>query len=112
MGSVRVGLVIAAILGLADVAALATGDGEFPPVWVAVVAVILGLITLVGVFLGWRGSRNGIGVVILSRALSALSALPAFFIEDVPGGAQVVALVFILVTAVVIALLLPAWRRR
>ena len=78
------GLVLAGLLGLGDVIGIVTGGVDGPPFPVLIAGAVLGVITLVGVVLGWRGSRAGIVTVIVTRLLSALTAVPAFFVDDVP----------------------------
>lgn len=109
---ITIGLVLAGLLGLADVVSLPFGDGETPPVPVAIASAILGLITLTGVVLAWRGRRGGIVAVIVTRLLSALSAVPAFFVDDVPGPLVGVAAFGVGVTLASIVLVTPALRTR
>jgi len=107
-----VGLVLAGLLGLGDAIGIVTGGGEGPPFPVLVAGAVFGVITLIGVALGWRGSRTGIVAVIVTRLLSALTAVPAFFVDDVPAGAVGVAGFGIGVTLLAVALLAPALRQR
>ena len=100
----KAGLIIAAILGLLDIGLIGSG-GDFPPRSVALAAAALGVITLVAVWLGWRGNRPALTVVIAARVLSALGAVPAFFAADVPVAAQVAAGAVIAATVVCVALL-------
>ncbi|GIF51475.1 hypothetical protein DFJ67_7368 [Asanoa ferruginea] len=103
------GLVLAGLLGLGDVISIVGGvDG--PPLAVLIAGSLLGVITLVGVVLGWRGSRAGIVTVVVTRLLSALTAVPAFFVDDVPDGAVGFAAVGVAVTLITVALLAPALR--
>ncbi|MEV0971153.1 hypothetical protein [Microtetraspora glauca] len=106
------GLVVAALLGLGDVVTLPFGDGEHPPFAIAVAGAVLGLITLGGVVLAWRGSRVGAVAVIVSRLLSGLTAVPAFFADDVPAPAIGMAAFGVLVTLASIAMIAPALRSR
>ncbi|GAB3831063.1 hypothetical protein ACFPIJ_30350 [Dactylosporangium cerinum] len=112
MRTFRIGLVIAALLGVADIAAAIAGGGDTPPLPVAVAAVALGLITLVAAGYGWRGRRSAVGTVVVTRVLSALGAVPAFFADDVPAAFIASAAVLVVLTAVVAALLAPRLRRR
>ncbi|WP_211592785.1 MULTISPECIES: hypothetical protein [unclassified Microbispora] len=107
-----IGLVLAGLFGLSDVISVPLGDGEHPPFAVALAGGVLGLITVVGVVLAWRGSRAGVVAVIVTRLLSALSAVPAFFAEGVPAPAVAVAATGIVLTLVCVALLAPALRSR
>ena len=84
----KTGLAIAALLALVDVvsAFFPTPDGEDgPPLGVLVLGGILGVLTLALVRPAWRGNRTAARVAVGARILSALSAVPAFFV-DVPAG--------------------------
>jgi hypothetical protein len=107
------GLVIAALLAVGDITTPLTSDGEHPPMAVGVVAAVLGLITAVGIVQAWRGrgGRGWISAVIVTRLLSAMTAVPAFFACGVPAGAQIVAALGIAVTLVCVALLATRLRR-
>ncbi len=105
-----IGLVLAGLFALMDVIPLPAGDGEHPPVAVVIAGAVLGLITLVGIVPAWRGSRAGVVAVIVTRLLSALTAVPAFFVEGVPGPAVGAAAAGIVLTLVCVALLAPALR--
>jgi hypothetical protein len=52
----KIGLVLAFLLGISDIAFLATlsGDGEKPPVAIVVLSVLVGIVTLVLVVGAWR----------------------------------------------------------
>ena len=50
-----------------------------------VFATVMGIVTLVGaVIVARSGRRSGLRVMAVSRILSAVTALPAFFVPDVP----------------------------
>ncbi|MFB6956738.1 hypothetical protein ACFCYB_06780 [Streptomyces sp. NPDC056309] len=106
------GLVLAGLLSLIDVVSMPFGDGEHPPFAVAVAGAVIGLITLVGVVLAWRGSRAGAVAVIVTRLLSALSAVPVFFADDVPGALVGLVVLAILLTLACVALIAPGLRDR
>ena len=115
-GKNKTGLVIAAVLGLADLASLAgpqpAPGEEGPPMGVLIAASVLGLITLVGVAYTWRtGNRMGSRVVAGTRILSAVTAVPAFFVEDVPPGLVALAAVGVAVTVLCVWLVLSPPRR-
>jgi hypothetical protein len=108
----KVGLVLATLLGIADLASLLqpTPDGEVgPPFSILLVDGLLGVLTIVGVVIAWRSaSRGAIRVVAGARILSAITALPAFFV-DVPAALKVLVGVIVLVTlAVVVMIMTPA----
>jgi hypothetical protein len=54
--------------------------------------------------LAWRGRRWALAPLVTLRALSALSALPAFLVDGVPAAAQVLAAVMMGLTVLGIAL--------
>lgn len=104
------GLILGGLLGLVDVIPLPGGDGAQPPFAVVVAGAVLGLITLAGCFLAWRGSRTGAVAVIVSRLLSGLTAVPAFFVEGVAVEARGAAAVGVVLTLACVALVAPALR--
>lgn len=108
---IKFGLVLAGLLGAADLAVPFATDGESPPMLVALIAAALGVATLAALVPAWRGARAAIGIVVGTRLASALSAVPAFFASDVPAAAVVAAGVIVVVTLVSVALLAPALRR-
>ncbi|GLW96045.1 hypothetical protein [Microtetraspora sp. NBRC 16547] len=107
-----VGLILGGLLGLIDMVGVVLGDGEHPPFALAVAGAVLGLITLGGVVLAWRGSRAGAVAVIVTRLLSGLSAVPAFFVDGVPAEAVGAASVGVVLALVCVALVAPALRSR
>lgn len=67
------GLVICTVLGTLDVLSVAGAGAEGgPPGFVVVIGLVLGVITLVGATLTWRGRPGGLTAVVVSRVLSAL----------------------------------------
>ena len=108
----KVGLALAALLGLADLpGAFTMGEPaageEGPPVVVLVAGVVLGLVTLVAAAYTWRtGNRVGSRVVAGSRILSLIGALPAFFVGGVPGFLVAVVAVGAVLTVVAVGLVL------
>lgn len=72
---------IFAMLGLADLALLAViGSADAPPLIVSIGVAMLGLITLIALVPAYRGSRNALVTVVVVRVISALLAIPAFFL--------------------------------
>jgi hypothetical protein len=108
----KTGLVLAALLGLSDVAFLAAlgGDSaEKPPVWVVALSVLVGVATVVLVAMAWRRPTWPLMITIIGlRVLSALS--------DLPGLAQDAAIVTVslihLAVSVVCIALLRNWIQR
>jgi drug/metabolite transporter (DMT)-like permease len=109
----KIGLALAFLLGLGDVAILGAlaGDGgtEKPPAFIVVTSVVLGLATLVLVALAWRNpTRPLIISIIVLRALSGLGSVAGL---GEGGAIMVVSLLFVVVTVVCIALLRKRIRR-
>ncbi|MFC4533822.1 hypothetical protein [Sphaerisporangium dianthi] len=104
----RAGLVLASVLALGDVVVSVRqfADGPVMPLAVIVVA----LLTCTAVPFAWRGAAWARTVVIVTRVLSALTGLPAFFVPGVPAGWVVAAASGIVLSFVVALLLLMAWR--
>ncbi len=73
---------IFAVLGLIDVALVgAIWTADPPPVGVSLGVAALGLITLVALVPARRGSRAALGAIVVVRVVSALLAVPAFFLD-------------------------------
>jgi hypothetical protein len=90
---------IFAVLGLIDVALVgAVWSADPPPLAVSLGVGALGLITLGGLPPARRGSRRALGAVVGSRVISAVLAVPAFFL-DAPGWVMVVEGFVIVATA-------------
>jgi hypothetical protein len=109
----KVGFVLAILLGLSDVPAVLgpTPDGEVgPPLAVLVLSTICGLVTLAAVAYGWaRRSWPAIRAAAGARIVSLLLAMPAFFVDGLPGWLRVATAAFVLVTiATVTLMLVPA----
>lgn len=96
----RLALAIFALLSVGDMATLALTDGETPPYAVAAAAALLGLVSLVLVVRALRDPSRPLRLLIGLRVLSAVTALPAFFVTDVPAAAQAAAAAVVLLTAV------------
>lgn len=93
--------------GVALLVALSVFDALYPPLFgvgsgagadVIVISLALAVFTLaaLGLWAAWTRSRTGrprvaMWVAVLVRALSALSAVPAFFVDEVPTGARIAA---------------------
>lgn len=111
--STKSGLVICVLLGVVDIVSLGgLGADSGPPVGIVLLGAVLGVITLAGARMAWRGDRRGAIAVIVSRAISALTALPAFFVDDVPDWVPPFAGVFVVLSIVGIALLTGSLRRQ
>lgn len=95
----RIGLVIFALLSLADIAGIVLTDGEHPPYAVAALGAALGLVSLFLVVQAFRHPSRSVRLLIGLRVLSAVTALPAFFVSDVPAAALAAATAFVVLTA-------------
>jgi len=100
-------LIISAVLGVVDiVSVVGAGADDGPPLPVLVIGVVMGIITLVGVSMAWRGRRGGVPTVGVSRVVSALSGVPVFFLGDeVPDLVPPLVAVFIVLTIVALVLI-------
>ena len=108
----RAGLGVLGLLAVADVALPLLSDGEHPPMAIALVAAAMGVASLVLIAFAARGSRGAtIGLIVL-RALSAFSAVPAFFEPGVPVAARIAAGAGVALTALGVALVLTPSRVR
>jgi hypothetical protein len=110
--SYRAGLMILAFLSLIDVAGPLLTDGDNPPMAIALVGSALGLASLVCVVLAWRGRTRAVLPLAALRLLSALTAVPAFFISDVPPAIRGLAAVLVLLTVAGVALVVGSRGRR
>ena len=101
-----IGLVISAVLGAVDVfSVIGAGADDGPPAAVLGISLVMGVITLVGVSLAWRGRRGGVAAVVASRVLSALLGVPAFFVDEAPEWAPPAVAIGIALTVLALALL-------
>jgi hypothetical protein len=109
IGRLRTGLVLAIVLGLANLPFLAmpAPDGEDgPPLGILVLGAVLGVVSIVTAVIAWRtGSRAAIRVTAACVIVNAVSALPAFFV-DVEPAVKVAVSAFTLVSIVTVVLLL------
>ncbi|GAA3390653.1 hypothetical protein [Cryptosporangium minutisporangium] len=106
----KAGLVLASLLAIGDLVGLlipVDTDEPGPPLAVLAVGAVMGVITLAAAVYTWRtGNRIGARVVAATRIFSALGALPAFFVEDVPAPLVIVAAVGVVLTLVAVLLVL------
>jgi hypothetical protein len=73
---------IFAVLGLIDVALTGViGSPDAPPLIVSLAVAALGLITLLALVPARRGSRGALIAVAVTRVISAVLAVPAFFLN-------------------------------
>jgi hypothetical protein len=104
----KTGLVLAGLLGLLDIIGLFSINTPFPegmttpPDWLVIVVAILGLVTLAAIVPAWRGNHGAVLVVVVTRILSAISAVPAYFV-NVPS------YILITTTMIVVLTILAVW---
>ena len=96
----RIGLVVFAVLSIGDILTVFLTDGDNPPYAVAALAALLGIVSLVLVVQAFRDPSRPLRLLIGLRVLSAITAVPAFFVSDVPAGARAAAGAIVLLTAV------------
>lgn len=96
--SFTAGLATCALLAVADVAMAFDVSDDAPPLPVLLSGALLGLLTLYGVRQAWAGAPRGVTVIVVTRVLSALSGVPAFFVDDAPEWAPPVVAVCIVLT--------------
>jgi uncharacterized integral membrane protein len=107
----RSGLVLLGLLSVLDLTAPLYTDGQHPPMIIAMIGSVLGLLSIVLVGLAWRGrAAAAVGLSVI-RVLSALTAVPAFYVGGVPGPIMAVAGSFIILTVVGVVLTLAGLRR-
>jgi hypothetical protein len=109
--SYRVGLILLAVLSALDLIGPLLTDGEHPPMAVALVGAALGLASIALVVSAWRGATRAVWPLVGLRVVSALSAVPAFFVSDVPVAAVAAAAAVAALTVLGVVLVLPATRR-
>ncbi|AGZ41100.1 hypothetical protein [Actinoplanes friuliensis] len=110
----KAGMIIALVLGVLDLIApfTPTPDGEDgPPYAILVIDAVLGLITVIAVVIAWRTARRGaVRIAAGARIISAVTALPAFFV-DVPAALQAAVGFFVVITIACVAMMLAPSRR-
>ena len=77
----------------------------------AVIGSVLGLVSIVLAVFAWRGRTSAAVGLCVVRVLSALTAVPAFWVTGVPGPVMAVAGSFIVLTMVGTVLTLAGLRR-
>ena len=110
--STKAGLIVAGVLAVGDLLTPVLSDGEHPPMSIALIALAIGVVTLVAAVPAWRGSKAAGWVVVVSRLLSMLGAVPAFFVSDVPAPALIAAGAGVALTLLAVGLLVPGLSRR
>lgn len=107
------GLVLGGLMSLAAIPPLSPPEGEVgPPLAIVVLASATGVVGVVAAVLAWR-THAPVWRRVLAGALlvNAVSALPAFFVPEVPLLLVVLAAALVVLTLVVVALLFTGPRR-
>ena len=117
-GRRKAGLVLGIVVGLSNIPAVFTpgaGEAEFtegPPIEVTVFGFVAGVAIAGLLALAWRRrSRALVRVAAVLLVLTALSAVPAFFVPDIPSWVVAGAGVYVLATIVTLVLLFAPERR-
>lgn len=111
--AVRTGLILAALLAIGDVVAgIATISGDAVGTAIAVFGGVAALVTLAALPAGWRGAEWALRTVAATRLLGALTAVPAFFVGDVPAALVIAAAVTVVLAVLVAVLVLRPARDR
>jgi len=117
-GRHRAGLVLGILLGLSNtIPVFPTGGDDAgspagPPIEVAVFGIVAGVLIAGLLALAWRRrSRALVRVAAVLMVLTALSAVPAFFVSGVPSWVVAGAGVYVLTTVVALVLMFAPERR-
>jgi hypothetical protein len=107
--TLTIGLVLAAVLSLGD---LATAAVPGPPLPAVVIATVLGVASLAVLVLARRGGGRGpLWTLAVLRTVSALMAVPGLFAGDTSGGVKALIVGGLVLTAAMLALIAPGLRR-
>ena len=108
--SLTAGLGIAVVLALANLLVLiGINDPNAPPALVVILALVLGLVTLAGVWATWRGQRGGIPTVIAALLIDNVGlGVPSFFDPAAPPWILIAVATAIALTLLATGLLIAA----
>ena len=112
LSNTRAGLILFGLLSLTDVVMtfVPSSPNEGPPLPILISGFVLGVVSLVLIALVLRtGSRVLLAVLVACRVVSALTAVPAFLIDDVPGPFVVLAAAFCVLTVVACVFVTASW---
>lgn len=96
----RAGLLLLGLLSLGDVATIFLTDGSNPPYAVAGLDAALGAVCIYLVVRALRDPAYPVRLLVGLRILSAVTALPAFVVSDVPAAAKAAAAAVVVLTTV------------
>src|SRR5262245_21860676 len=107
--SVRVGLALSALVGLANLPMLAPGidwGEETPPYGLLVLAAAIGLVSVVCAAVAWSsGNRRAIRIDAAALIVNALMVVPGFFVDLTPF-MTVLSAVFVVLPVVAVVLIM------
>jgi hypothetical protein len=107
--SVRVGLALSALVGLANLPLLSPGidwGEETPPYGLLVLAAAIGLVSVVCAAVAWNtGNRRAIRIDAAALIVNALMVIPGFFVDLTPL-MTVVSAVFVSAPVVAVVLIM------
>jgi len=110
----KVGLALAGLLSLVNIASVVgpAPEGEVgPPAVVLWAGTVLGVVGLVAVIVAWRtGSRSALRVAAGALVVTALTAVPALFV-DVPAFIKVFVAITVLASVAAVVLMFSSSRR-
>ena len=110
--TVKIGLIVCTVLAAVDALSL-VGTGGPAPFAVNLVDTLFGVATLIGVWYAWRRqSTAGYVTVVVSRILSALSAVPAFFATELSAAMKLVVAVLLAIALAAVWMVSTALRER
>ena len=107
----RSGVVLLGVLSVIELTGPLTTDGQHPPMIIALIGSVLGLLSMVLAVLAWRGRTAAAVALCVLRVLSALTALPAFWVTGVPAPVVAVAGTSVMLTIIGVVLTLGGLRR-
>jgi hypothetical protein len=93
---------------LLDVAGPLFTDGDHPPMSVALAGSVIGVLSLAALWYAAHGVRRAVACLAGLRLLSAVTAVPAVFVDGVPAAIVAFAVAFVVLTVLGVALILPA----
>lgn len=110
----RAGFVLGIVVGVLNLAtgfASPSGSEAGPPLFIVLLGVGAGVVIIALLVLGWRtGKALPTRIAAVLIVVNALTAAPAFGVEDVPEWVQIYAGVLILASVAAVVLLFSAGR--
>ncbi len=96
----RAGLWLLGLLSLGDLTTIVFTDGSSPPYAIAALDALVGALSAYLVVRALRDPAYPLRLLVGLRILSAVTALPAFVVSDVPAAAKIAAALVVVLTAV------------